>query len=271
MLHRHDRTGGAKIRAMETAPARRSAPTDEDLLDVRTPAELASSPDGAQSRSRCTPRWPTSDRSCRAISTWSRPTAASRGSSPRGVERPHAGLVARRFAAGVPLGSDHARSSAAVHDGRRRRRTRARGDARPARPRAWRGRATARRLLVLVADPGCYGLDWSARAVDRRRSGGRSARPAARRGPATALPDRPRRRVERREVGPPDRSVWEFDWDGDGTRRRDRVDAITRGSGWYQARGRAARPRRADRADRCTSRRGRSSGSRSHPTGARSR
>jgi dipeptidyl aminopeptidase/acylaminoacyl peptidase len=87
-------------------------------------------------------------------------------------------------------------------------------------------------LLVLAADPGSYGLDWSARAVN-----GADA-------PADPLVRRPgdaRRRLFRVEpgsglvadVGPEDLSVWEFGWDG-----ADTIVAIVSrdhsGSGWYQ-------------------------------------
>ncbi len=90
------------------------------------------------------------------------------------------------------------------------------------------------RLLVLVADPGCYGLDWSARAVT-------GAEPAA--DPAIVQPGLARRRLfmldvssgRSAEVGPPETDVWEFDWDGG-----DLCVAIvstepTGGSGWYRA------------------------------------
>lgn len=88
------------------------------------------------------------------------------------------------------------------------------------------------RLLVSAADPGCYGLDWGQRAV---RGAGPDPDPIVLR-PGTA-----HRRLflidlssnETREVGPPDLSVWEVDWDGHGT-----VVAIVStdhsGSGWYQ-------------------------------------
>ena len=70
------------------------------------------------------------------------------------------------------------------------------------------------RLLVMAADPGCYGLDWSARAVT-------GARPVA--DPLVLRPGDARRRLftidlasgEVAEVGPPGMSVWEVDWDGD--------------------------------------------------------
>jgi dipeptidyl aminopeptidase/acylaminoacyl peptidase len=87
-------------------------------------------------------------------------------------------------------------------------------------------------LLVLAADPGSYGLDWSARAVNGAQA---PADPIVRR------PGDARRRLflvdvataSAAEVGPPDRSVWEVDWDGE-----DLVVAIVSsehsGSGWYQ-------------------------------------
>ena len=87
-------------------------------------------------------------------------------------------------------------------------------------------------LLVLAADPGSYGLDWSARAVN-------GAAPAS--DPIVRRPGDARRRLflidlttgSTREVGPPDVSVWAVDWDGANT-----VVAVTSkdhsGSGWYQ-------------------------------------
>ena len=90
------------------------------------------------------------------------------------------------------------------------------------------------RLLVLAADPGSYGLDWSARAV---RGAGPDPDPIVRR------PGDARRRLflfdlasgDVAEVGPPDLSVWEVDWDGE-----DLVVAVVSrdhsGSGWYDAR-----------------------------------
>ena len=97
---------------------------------------------------------------------------------------------------------------------------------------AWSNDGT--RLLVLVADPGCYGLDWSARAVS-------GAGPAA--DPSIQLPGQARRRLfmldvssgRSVEVGPPATDVWECDWDGE-----DLCVAIVStepsgGSGWYRA------------------------------------
>jgi len=89
------------------------------------------------------------------------------------------------------------------------------------------------RLLVVAADPGSYGLDWSARAVV-------GADPAA--DPIVRRPGDARRRLflidlaggTASEVGPLDLSVWEVAWDGD-----DIVVALVSsdhsGSGWYQA------------------------------------
>jgi dipeptidyl aminopeptidase/acylaminoacyl peptidase len=88
------------------------------------------------------------------------------------------------------------------------------------------------RLLVLAADPGSYGLDWSARAVNgagpepdpKIRRSGDARRRLLSVDPASG---------DASEVGPPDLSVWEVDWDGAGT-----VLAIVSrdhsGSGWYQ-------------------------------------
>jgi dipeptidyl aminopeptidase/acylaminoacyl peptidase len=101
---------------------------------------------------------------------------------------------------------------------------------------AWSADGT--RLLVLVADPGCYGLDWSARAVT-------GAAPAP--DPAVLRPGEARRRLfqldvasgDAEEVGPGDTDVWEFDWDGDDTVVAIVSDDPPGGSGWY--RGRVAR------------------------------
>ena len=90
------------------------------------------------------------------------------------------------------------------------------------------------RLLVLVADPGCYGLDWSARAV-------KGAGPAP--DPAILRPGQARRRLflleiasgESREVGPPDTDIWEVDWDGDDTAVAIASMEPHGGSGWYRA------------------------------------
>jgi hypothetical protein len=87
-------------------------------------------------------------------------------------------------------------------------------------------------LLVLAADPGSYGLDWSARAVN-------GAEPPS--DPVVRRPGDARRRLflidlatgSTREVGPTDVSVWAVDWDG-----ADTVVAVTSkdhsGSARYQ-------------------------------------
>jgi len=89
------------------------------------------------------------------------------------------------------------------------------------------------RLLVLAADPGCYGLDWSARAV-LGVPGGPNA--------AEIRPGSARRRLYEidlasggvSEVGPPGMSVWEFDGDPD-----DVVIALASDdpstAGWYRS------------------------------------
>jgi dipeptidyl aminopeptidase/acylaminoacyl peptidase len=90
------------------------------------------------------------------------------------------------------------------------------------------------RLLVLAADPGSYGLDWSARAVN-------GAGPVA--DPQVRRPGDARRRLflvdpvsgDAAEVGPPDLSVWEVDWDG-GLVAIAIVSSDHSGSGWYQGR-----------------------------------
>ena len=92
--------------------------------------------------------------------------------------------------------------------------------------------SNGRRLLVLAADPGSYGLDWSARAVN-------GAGPGA--DPQVRYPGDARRRLflidpasgQAVEVGPPDLSVWEVEWDGDSVA----LAIVSRdhsGSGWYQ-------------------------------------
>ena len=61
--------------------------------------------------------------------------------------------------------------------------------------------------------------------------------------PAILRPGEARRRLfmldlasgDSAEVGPPDTDIWEVDWDGDETGRRDRIRRSTRRSGWYAA------------------------------------
>ena len=225
-------------------PEHLQLPTAELLLDTRTPAELALSLDGSrlafalhatvadagsfvpsdlyvvETGSSAAPveltsgagaTWrppgrPTA-RGWRSCRTGSRPGISSRTRCPPGGE-PALAATLDRVGESVAWSSDGAR------------------------------------LLVLAADPGSLrsGLERAGR--ERRRT---RARPAIRR-PGDArrrlfLIDLAVRRCA--EVGPPDLSVWEVDWDGDDTV----VALVSRdhsGSGWYQARGRAARPRGAD-------------------------
>jgi dipeptidyl aminopeptidase/acylaminoacyl peptidase len=89
------------------------------------------------------------------------------------------------------------------------------------------------RLLVLVADPWSYGLDWSAVAVT-----GSEPDPD----PIVRRPQDAWRRLFLvdiatggvTEVGPPGLSVWEVDWDGDETVVAV-VSAESSGSGWYRS------------------------------------
>jgi dipeptidyl aminopeptidase/acylaminoacyl peptidase len=89
------------------------------------------------------------------------------------------------------------------------------------------------RMLVQVADPGCYGLDWSARAV----TGARPADPDVRR-PGDAL-----RRLflidlasgDVREVGARGHAIWEVDWDGGATIVAIASEDPPGGSGWYRS------------------------------------
>jgi dipeptidyl aminopeptidase/acylaminoacyl peptidase len=97
---------------------------------------------------------------------------------------------------------------------------------------AWSG--DGRRLLVLVADPGCYCLDWSARAVT-----GSGSSPD----PASLRPGSARRRLFLLEVasgdvveaGPPDTDIWEMDWDGGAMAVAIASVSPPGGSGWYNA------------------------------------
>jgi dipeptidyl aminopeptidase/acylaminoacyl peptidase len=94
--------------------------------------------------------------------------------------------------------------------------------------------ADGERLLVMAADQGLYGLDFSARAV-------MWASPVP--DPEVITPGTAWRRLflvdlatgDVQEVGPVGASIWEVDWDGEST-----VVAIAsddpRGAGWYHAR-----------------------------------
>jgi dipeptidyl aminopeptidase/acylaminoacyl peptidase len=222
----------AKIRAMDPVPDRPEAPTAELLLDVRTPAELVFSPDGSR------------------IAFALHATVADVGSfvpsdlhvvDAEGVEPVQltSGAWSDRTPAWSPDGSRFAFLSDRVTPGHQLPYTMAAAGGEPelagtvlgsAESVAWS--SDGGRLLVLAADPGSYGLDWTARAVN-------GATPML--DPVVRRPGDARRRLflidlashDVAEVGPPDLSVWEADWDGDIT-----VAAIVSrdhsGSGWYQ-------------------------------------
>jgi dipeptidyl aminopeptidase/acylaminoacyl peptidase len=196
-----------------TDAERRHGPLDERLLDVRTPAEIAFAPDAA--------------RSVFALHA----TVADVGSYPPSdlylVEtgggapvRITSGAWSDRAPVWSPDGARLAFLSDRITRGHQLPYTMKPG-AEPALAAGLDGSAEAvswsgsgERLLVLAADPGCYGLDWSARAV-------RCAEPGP--DPTVIRPGRTRRRLvvidlasgEVSEVGPPGMSVWEFDGDPD--------------------------------------------------------
>jgi len=209
-------------------------PTDELLLDVRTPSELAVSPDG----------------STLAFSLHA--TVADMGSFPPGdlyVAPAEVPIVPIRLTSGgwsdrsptwSPDGSRLAFLSDRLTPGHQLPYTIPGDGGEPVLAAALTGSAESLawstdggRLLVLAADPGSYGIDWSARAVT-------GADPRS--DPIVRRPGDARRRLflielgsgAVREVGPHELSVWEVDWDGSGSA----VAIVTgdhSGSGWYQA------------------------------------
>ena len=139
-------------------------PSDERLLDVRTPAELAFSPDGSK------------------VAFALHATVADVGSHPssdlylvgRDAGAPGqitSGAWSDRSPAWSSDGSRLAFLSDRITPGHQLPYTMVLG-AEPVLAASLHGSAEAvswsssgDRLLVLAADPGCYGLDWSARAV----------------------------------------------------------------------------------------------------------
>ncbi len=207
-------------------------PTAELLLDVRTPMELAVSPDGARlafalhATVADEGSFQPSDLYVLSTEPEARPTQLTEGTwcdqlpvwSPSGARL---AFLSDRMTPGHQLpytmtldGGEPTLAVSLVGS---------------AESLAWS--SDGARLLVLAADPFSYGLDWSARAVN-------GAQPEP--DPIVRRPGDARRRLflidptagGAVEVGPPDRSVWEFDWDGD-----DVVVAIVStghsGSGWY--------------------------------------
>jgi dipeptidyl aminopeptidase/acylaminoacyl peptidase len=181
------------------------SPTDDRLLDVRTPAELAFSPDGSK------------------VVFTVHATVADVNSHPpsdlyvveRGSDAPVQitnGAWSDRSPAWSPDGSRLQFLSDRITPGHKLPYTMAPGEEPvlaanlhgSAEAVSWSG--SGDRLLVLAADPGCYGLDWSARAV-------RGAEPTP--DPSVIRPSEARRRLfeidlasgDVTEVGPPGISV----------------------------------------------------------------
>ena len=209
-------------------------PTAELLLDVRTPMELALSPDGARlafalhATVADEGSFQPSDLYVLSTEPVARPTQLTEGSwcDQLPVWSPDSARLA--FLSDRVTPGHQLPYTITVDGGEPMLAASLVGSAESL---AWSSDGT--RLLVLAADPFSYGLDWSARAVN-----GAEPEPD----PIVRRPGDARRRLflidpgagDAIEVGPRDRSVWEFDWDGDNV-----VVAIASaghsGSGWYDA------------------------------------
>ena len=211
----------------------RLPPTAELLLDVRTPAKLAFSPDG--SRIVFALHATVADEGSFVPSDlYVANTNADEGGEPTQlgtaiVERPNAGVVARTTPScsrSFPTGSRRGTYS----------RTRcpptptptptspdspprSTGSAESVRP----GRATAAGCWCSPPITGSYGLDWTARSVNGAEPPSRPRHQETRPSTETTLPDRSCLGRRREKWGPRDQSVWEFDAGRRRHRRRHRV------------------------------------------------
>jgi dipeptidyl aminopeptidase/acylaminoacyl peptidase len=205
-------------------------PTAERLLEVRTPAELAVTPDGSGVVFTLYPTV-TDSGSFLPSDLW-----MLRGDR---LEQITLGAWSDQRAAWSPDGSRLAFLSDRLTRGHTLPYTMTLGHE-PVLAATFGGSAESvawsrdgRRLLVRVADPGCYGLDWTARAVTGAGLGD----------PIVQRPGEALRRLflvdlgsgDVREVGPPGQSVWEAEWDGDATVVAISSEDPPGGSGWYRS------------------------------------